>query len=102
MPRLTDAGLACLFLAALASPAHAQPAAPDRASLSVSAARLEARRLLEQASQATDHRSMLQYVESAYRLYPAPLILYNLGQVWYQQSRFIEAADLFRRYLHEA
>lgn len=89
-----------------AAPAAQEPdrgsAAPNCSPLSVSAARLEARKLLDDAEQAPSRRSKARSLEAAYRLYQAPAMLYNLGMLWLGAGKRVEAADLLRRYLYEA
>lgn len=91
-----------LLLLLLATTARAQTQAPNCSPLSITQARLEAKRLLDNAEQARDRRAKFQALEAAYRLYQDPVILYNLGTLWYKAGKKVEGADLLRRYLYEA
>lgn len=94
---------ACLAGAVLAASlcVFAVPAAraePPPCALAGGPARLEARRLLDKASAAEDPAVAAADLEAAYRLSPAPLLLYNLGLVRLSQGRGVAALDLLRRY----
>jgi hypothetical protein len=87
----------------LSGMAWAEPTqTPNCSPFSITTARLEARKLLDNAEQAPDRPSRVRSLEAAYRLYQDPLILYNLGTLWYNAGRRVEGADLLRRYLYEA
>lgn len=75
---------------------------PNCSPFSITTARLEARKLLDNAEQAPDRQSKVRSLEAAYRIYQDPLILYNLGTLWYNAGKRVEGADLLRRYLYEA
>lgn len=86
----------------LAAPARAEGPVTNCSPLSLADARLEARRLLDNAERSGDSRSKLGYLEAAYRIFQDPVILYNLGSWWYDNHKPVEAADFLRRYQHEA
>lgn len=104
----SNRGAAALLLVLLAvwlcrpAPVRAEGQLTNCSPLSLNDARLEARRLLDNAERTGDGRSKLGYLEAAYRIYQDPVILYNLGSWWFEARKPIEAADLLRRYLHES
>lgn len=95
--------LALVGIASAESQDSEQTSTPPNCSpLSLTAARLEARKLLDVAEQAQGRKNKVRALEAAYRLYQTPVILYNLGMLWHAAGQRIEAADLLRRYLYEA
>jgi hypothetical protein len=69
------------------------------------AARAEARRSLEEGAkrfEAGDYAAALARFEEAYRHFPSPRFLYNMGQAQRRLDRPLEALESFERFLAEA
>lgn len=78
-------------------------AAPE-ARLSV-APKEQARALVVQGVselQAGDYLKALDLFQRAYALFPSPKILFNLGQVYRELGRIVDALDAYERFLREA
>lgn len=55
--------------------------------------------LAREALERRDFRATLSFLETAYRLYPTPHTLCNLGLYWSNRGRRLEAKDILRRCL---
>lgn len=82
----------CFALVAAVSPARADDR--ETASIHFQAAQAAERR--------GDWQAMIDEYERAYKLAPHPSVLFNMAKGYEKLSRYREAADLLRRYLHDA
>jgi len=107
--RHTSAAALLAGLALRASPLHAQGQAPAQTQPPVGTPDTEAKRvaghLLEQGLErvdAGDFAGALERFESAYRVFPSPKILVNIGHALLKLGRETEAAAAYERFLAAA
>jgi hypothetical protein len=94
--------IALAVVAALASAVHAQPSPPDDAT--AIASRDRARELAREAAalfQAGNRRAAVTKFEEAYKLFPTPALLYNIGKAYAGLSDHVRAHNALSEFLRQ-
>lgn len=104
---ITRAAAAAILAVGLAIgvPALARAAPAGETAPPAAAPRDAARALVVQGVaelQRGDYLKALELFQRAYALFPSPKILFNLGQVYRELGRIVDALDAYERFLREA
>jgi hypothetical protein len=102
--RTASIALIVLFITALASAVHAQPSPPPADDATAIANRDRARELAREAAalfQSGNRRAAVAKFEEAYKLFPTPALLYNIGKAYAGLSEYVRAHNALSEFLRQ-